>query len=330
MPTPKSSAPVDASGGRVLSMTTLGLRRDRLRNDELRALLAAFLIEAPLGGRIPTVRELGARFGASIGAVQQSLTRLVEAGAIRVDSRRGQGTILSGRSLGALWTAARNEPLVVALPLPITRQIQGLATGIKAALAETGIETYLTFSRGSRRRLQALEDGRCHAVVMSMLGAAEACGPREEIALQLAPGTHASGHVVFERARPAGGDGTWRVALDRDSVDLQLMTELEFGGRSVEFVPATYMQFGELFRSGRVDAAVWDVDDVTGELPGDVVRRPFSPDAQAVLAGANTRSTVVVRRDDSLTRAIVHQCLAGDRLLDVQRAVLAGERLPEY
>jgi hypothetical protein len=212
----------------------------------------------------------------------------------------------------------------------MTRPIQGLATGIKAALAESGIETYLTFSRGSRRRLQALEDGRCDAVVMSMLGAAEACGPREKIALELPPGTHASGHMVFERAGREEGNRSLRVGLDRDSVDLQLMTELEFGGRSVEFVPATYMQFGELFRSGRVDAAVWDVDDVTGDLPRDVVRRPFSPSAQGMLAEANTRSTIVVRRDDSLTAAIVHQCLAGDRVLEVQRSVVGGERLPEY
>jgi len=190
---------------------------------------------------------------------------------------------------------------------------------------------YLTFSRGSRKRLQALEDARCHAVIMSALGAAEACRPQDSIAYEFPSGTHASGHMVFERPRPtADASAPLRVALDRDSVDLQLMTELEFRGRPVEFVAATYMQFGDLFRSGRVDAAVWDVDDVTGDLPADVIRRPFSPSAEAMLAGANTRSTVVVRRDDSLTAAIVHQCLAGDRVLDVQRAVVAGERLPEY
>jgi hypothetical protein len=311
-------------------MSTLALRRDRLRNDELRALIAAFLVEAPIGGRIPTVRELGARFGASIGSVQQSLARLESSGAVSVDSRRGQGTVLSGRSLGGLWSAARNEPLVVALPLPISRQIQGLATGIKAALADASIETYLTFSRGSRRRLQALEDGRCHAVVMSVLGAAEACGPREVIALELPAGTHASGHMVFERPPEPLRGGPLRVALDRDSVDLQRMTELEFGGQEVEFVPATYMQFGELFRTGRVDAAVWDVDEVSADLPSDIRRRPFSSTAQTSLADANTRSTVVVRREDSLTAAIVHQSLAGPRVLDVQSAVVAGERLPEY
>ncbi|HYM83663.1 MAG TPA: YhfZ family protein [Candidatus Dormibacteraeota bacterium] len=311
-------------------MTTLELRRAHLRNDELRALLAAYLVEAPIGGRIPTVRELGAQFGASIGAIQRSLTRLVEAGAVDVDSRRGQGTVLSGRSLGGLWSAARNEPLVVALPLPISRQIQGLATGIKAALADAGIETYLTFSRGSRRRLQALEDGRCHVVVMSILGAAEACGPRESVVLELPPGTHASGHMVFERPRSDGRPGPLRVGLDRDSVDLQRMTELEYAGSQVEFVPATYMQFGELFRSHAVDAAVWDVDEVPPHLPADVIRRPFSATAQAALADGNTRSTVVVRRDDSLTAAIVHQCLGSERVLEVQQAVVAGERLPEY
>jgi len=90
------------------------------------------------------------------------------------------------------------------------------------------------------------------------------------------------------------------------------------------------MQFGDLFRSDRVDAAVWDIDDVTGDLPPDVLRRPFSPEAQAALAEANTSSAIVVRRDDTLTAAVVHQCLAGDRALEVQRAVVAGERLPEY
>lgn len=312
-------------------MTTLGVRRERLRNDELRALIAAYLVEAPLASRIPTIRDLAARFGASIGAVQQSLARLEAAGAVTVDSRRGQGTVLSSRSLGGLWSAARNEPLVVALPLPISRQIQGLATGIKAALAAAEIETYLTFSRGSRRRLQALEDGRCHAVIMSALGAAEACGPKDAIVFEFPAGTHASGHMVFERPRPmAARSDRLRVGLDRDSVDLQRMTELEFGGQSVEFVPATYMQFGDLFRAGRVDAAVWDIDEAPADLPPDVGQRPFSEAAQANLADANTRSTVVVRRDDSLTAAIVHQCLGDQRVLQVQQAVVAGKRLPEY
>lgn len=312
-------------------MTTLGLRRDRLRHDELQALIAAFLVEAPLAGRIPTVRDLGAHFGASIGAVQQSLARLEALGAVRVDSRRGQGSVLSSRSLGGLWSAARNEPLVVALPLPISRHIQGLATGIKAALGAAEIETYLTFSRGSRRRLQALRDGRCHAVIMSALGAAEACGPRDAIVFEFPAGTHAGGHMVFERPRPTDARaGRLRVALDRDSVDLQRMTELEFGGQAVEFVPATYMQFADLFRAGRVDVAVWDIDEAPADLPADVGQRPFSAAARASLGDANTRSTVVVRRDDSLTAAIIRECLADQRVLQVQEAVVAGRRLPEY
>ena len=312
-------------------MTTLGLRRERLRNDELRALIAAYLVEAPLAGRIATVRDLGARFGASIGAVQQSLAWLEAAGAVTVDSRRGQGTVLSSRSLGGLWSAARNEPLVIALPLPISRQIQGMATGIKAVLAAAEIETYLTFSRGSRRRLQALRGGRCHAVVMSALGAAEACGPKDAIVFEFPAGTHAGGHMVFERPRRKGDRADrLRVGLDRDSVDLQRMTELEFAGQAVDFVPGTYMQFGDLFRAGRVDAAVWDIDEAPVDLPPDVIHRPFSEGAQAILADSNTRSTVVVRRDDSLAAAIFHQCLGDRRVLEVQQAVVAGRRLPEY
>jgi hypothetical protein len=108
------------------------------------------------------------------------------------------------------------------------------------------------------------------------------------------------------------------------------MTELEFAGQPVEYVPGNYMQFGDLFQAGRVDAAIWDVDEAPPDLPSDVIHRPFSAAAQAVLADANTRSTVVARRDDTLAAAIFHQCLGDQRVLPVQQAVVAGKRLPEY
>src|SRR5260370_41349440 len=99
-------------------MTAFGLRRGRLRNDELRALIAVYLVEAPLASRIPTVRDLDAQFGASIGAVQQSLARLEAAGAGAVDSRPGQGAGAASRSLGGLWSAAGHQPPRVAPPPP--------------------------------------------------------------------------------------------------------------------------------------------------------------------------------------------------------------------
>lgn len=309
---------------------TLQLRPARLKNEELRALLAGHLAEAEIPSRLPTVREFASRYGASVGAVQQSLSRLEAAGAVSIESRRGSGTVLTARSLGALWAAAKGGPLVVALPLPLTRRLQGLATGIKASLAEADVETFLIFSRGSRGRLRALREGRCHAVVMSALAASTAGQPGHEIALDLPVGTLASGHMVFERVGPRDPDRRLRVGLDRDSVDLQRMTELEFGTSDVEYVDATYMQFAELFRAGAVDAAVWDNDDPPAELLSFVTPRPFSAGTRAALGDLNTRASVVVGATDRVTAAVVRECLAGSFVLEVQQAVVSGLRLPEY
>ncbi len=308
----------------------VNLARPELRQPELRRMLAAYLVAAEVESRLPTVRDLGDRFGASVGAVQGALTWLAQSGAVTIESRRGAGMVLKARSVGELWAAAQGEPLVIALPLPSNMRAQGLATGIKAAFAAEGVEAFLIFLRGSRHRLRALRSGRCHAVVMSALGAREACGPNETVLLELPPQTYAEAHRVYYVDRGAGRDRKLRVVIDRDSADLQRLSELEFEDQDVDWVPATYMQFIQLMQDGRADAAVWDIDETIGRLPADFLSRPLSPQVLDRLDYSNTRATVVMRREDDVTRAVIADCLRGFEVVDIQREVMAGRRVPEY
>jgi hypothetical protein len=123
------------------------------------------------GTRLPTVRALAAEHGASLASVQTALARLEAEGAIVVVRRGRLGAYLSRKSLQGLWSAAEGAPLILALPLPSNLRGQGLATGIKTVLEETGVDTFLMFIRGSRNRLRSLREGRCHIVVMSGLAA---------------------------------------------------------------------------------------------------------------------------------------------------------------
>ena len=50
-------------------------------------------------------------------------------------------------------------PLLLALSLPSTERINGLATAIRSSLGAAGVETYLMFIRGSRPRIAALGQG---------------------------------------------------------------------------------------------------------------------------------------------------------------------------
>ncbi len=71
------------------------------------------------------------------------------------------------RSVGRLWATAENGPLVIGLPLASSPRYEGLATAIKQLLTGAGLEVFFIFVRGSRQRLHAVREGRCHVTAMS-------------------------------------------------------------------------------------------------------------------------------------------------------------------
>ena len=142
---------------------------------ELRRQIASYLFTAAQGERLPSVRDLAAEFGTSMGFISETLVSLEQDGAVSIARHGHQGSFLEGRDLGELWRAAKNEPLIIAHTLPLNRRYEGLATGLKKLFNQIGIETYLIFTRGSLPRIQALQQKRCHVAVVSGLAAQALC-----------------------------------------------------------------------------------------------------------------------------------------------------------
>src|SRR4029077_18124730 len=137
--------------------------------------------------------------------------------------RGRRGAFLVERSVGRLWATAENGPLVIGLPLASSPRYEALATAIKQLLTTAGLEVFLRFVRGSRQRLQAVRDGRCHLTVMSSFAASELCGPEEAPVLEPPPASYNPGHRVFYSAA-APDPHPIRVIVDRHSADQQLLT----------------------------------------------------------------------------------------------------------
>jgi hypothetical protein len=305
-----------------------------VRVDDLTRDMARDFMRLEGGQRLPTVRDLAGRYGASLGSVQAAIARLEGSGAIRVVRRARMNAYLADVSLAGLWSMAEGAPLILALPLPSNLRGQGLATGIKSALEEHGLDTFLTFVRGSRNRLRALREGRCHIVVMSGLAATISQEPGLQIML-LPERTFAEERRVFlhrpETGREAiGVRRPLRVVIDSESADLQHIAELEFAGQDVEFVRAVYMQSIALIESGNADAAVWDLDETTRRLPPHVVSRALSERVRAIVGDADTRAAIVTRASDQPANLVVERCLQPARIVEVQEGVLAGRVVPGY
>jgi hypothetical protein len=304
-----------------------------VRVEDLTRYLARDFMRLEVGERLPTVRALAARYGASLASVQTALARLEAEDAIRVVRRGRLGAHLSGVSMAGLWSAAEGAPLILALPLPSNLRGQGLATGIKTVLEGHGLDTFLTFVRGSRNRLRALRERRCHIVVMSGLAAQISDEPGLRITLLPEQTFAEERRVLLHRPDPGSSapeQRPLRVVIDSESADLQYITELEFARQDVEFVSAVYMQSVALIESGAADAAVWDLDETTRRLPPHVISRPLSRRVRDVIGDNDTRAAFVTRADDPPAHVVVERCLDAGRVVEIQQRVLAGQLVPGY
>jgi len=291
--------------------------------------LAEYLIQARPGQQLPSIRQLAADHHASIGAVSTALNDLEATGAVRIQKRGHLGSQIAELSVARLWTIVEQKPLVFALTLPMHSRFEGLATGIKMTLDRAGIEAYLIFIRGSRTRLKALRDDRCHIAIMSGLAAKELTGQGEEPLLSLPPGSWLSSYSVFYRPRP-DTDRPLRVAIDDESYDHRRLTELEFAGQPVEMRRASYVQVARLLRNQEVDATIWTVDQGEEYAGPDILNRPLSEHVRRQVGDASISATLVGQAHNHALRTLLQTVIDPQEVLRIQSDVVAGKMIPEY
>lgn len=305
-------------------------RKQPLKNNELQGYLARYLVRVEEGSRLLPIRKLAAQYGTSTGSISEALTELENLGALKRERRGHLGSFLVERSLSKLWTIAETDPLVVAFPLPSGPRLEGLATALKMVLTKAGMDVYFIYIRGSHTRLKAMEEDRCHAAIMSAFAADELYGDEENIAVRLAPGSYVSAHCVFYRRHDKSEKRKLRVAIDRDSHDIERLTELEFADQDVQFVPITYVQIPRHLREGHVDAAVWNLDDMSMHLGDQIAHRPLSEKVRDAVGERTTAAAIVTRPDGDTTRPVFDGILDVQRIGEIQEKVMSGEIVPEY
>jgi hypothetical protein len=288
-----------------------------------------FLTAAQPPSRLPTIRNLAHDHRSSLSSVHAAIGRLEEADAITIETRGRLGAFMVDRSVGRLWAIAANGPLVISLPLASSPRYEALATAIKQLLTASGLEVFLIFVRGSRQRLQAVRDGRCHLTVMSSFAATELCGPDDGLVVELGPDSYNTGHRVFYSAANPDPHPI-RVIVDRHSADQQLLTALEFTGPDVTLVPAMPAQITRLLTNGQADAAVWTVDEMQVGRPDGILERPLKASVRAQIGDRMTRAVLVGRAHDTAIMRAVTAPITSSAVNQIQLDVMAGRVVAEY
>ena len=297
---------------------------------EVNRKLAAHFLSLRKGESIKSIRNLSQSLQASLGLISQSIAEIEENGAVAIERRGQLGSFIKEISIGKLWQIAVGEPLVIAHTLPSNRRYEGLAAAIKGAFHDVGIETYFIFIRGSRTRIKALRDHRCHIAITSRFAADGLCEPTESVVLSLPPGSFVGAHRIFIRANASSIGQPLTAAVDPDSYDQMRLSEIEFQGQEVEFKKITFMNILHYLSASQVDMAIWTEDDMQSHLSSTIKRQSLSPHTQEAAGTTDTQAALIIRSGDAVVKAVVKKALIPSQLMEVQQAVIDGKVIPEY
>jgi hypothetical protein len=283
-----------------------------------------------IGENLENVRSLGEKYDASIGLISEAISEIEAEGGVSLEKRGQLGSFITAMSVGKLWQIARNEPLVIAHTLPSNHRYEGFATALKTTLLEEGLECYFIFIRGSRTRINALRESRCHIAITSHFAAQGLSGKDEQIAMVFPPCSFTSAHHLYLRDAVSRDDSRLAVGVDPDSYDQLHLSQIEFKGADVRFQHLNFMNIYRYLSSGAVDAAIWTEDDMRPHLGDSIRELPLSATTQSIAGDGDSRAALVTRSDDLLTREVIRKTISSDAIIAIQNEVIAGQRIPAY
>ncbi|OCN03102.1 hypothetical protein A7X67_03870 [Clostridium sp. W14A] len=291
-------------------------------------ILAGRFISVQIGERIPTVEEFTREYEVSRGTIQTALTLLQEDRAISFQPRGHMGTFVKAINRPKLLELSGIKTVVGVMPLPYSKKYEGLATGLYTALQEKGLSAALAFMHGSNYRLNGLLEDRYDFAVMSFLTAKYYIDRGEpiEILENFGRYTYVGKHVLLLRDDFQGDYENCRVGIDHSSVDQKTLTQQFFAEKNVEYVPLIYSQIVPFLSIGKIDAAVWNLDDI--DLAGNHLR--YEPLDEKGINIVDTEAVLVCKKDNLRISQIIQELLEKDRVLEIQKDVIDGKVLPKY
>jgi hypothetical protein len=294
--------------------------------------LAREFISMQPGQRIETVGDYADKLCLGRGTIQSALRYLEDSGALRIDARGHLGTYIEGIDYKKLWEVAGLRSITGVMPLPYSRKYEGLATGMYKAFENADIPFNMAYMRGGYRREEALEQGKCDFIVMSMLAVQLNIESGNEIEIVMDFGRHSyvGGHKVLfsDPAKRQIEDGM-KVGLDSSSIDHFILTCYECEGKNVDFVELSYNQILKSLTEGIIDAAVWNIDEVVDSGLNIKYYDLKNPKVQS-LDEKDTIAAIAVKKSNWGINGILKGIIDKESVIGIQNKVQSGEIMPSY
>ncbi|WP_432748856.1 GntR family transcriptional regulator YhfZ [Pectinatus frisingensis] len=290
--------------------------------------LARELMTMQCGDRMATIEEYSKSYKTGRGTVQNALKRLEQYKAIELEARGHLGTYIVSINYKMLWQFTGLGMIMGVMPLPYTKLYEGLATGLFNVLNEKDIPFSLAYMRGARSRLAALDSKRYDFAVVSALAADVAIEEEMQIDKCISFGkfTYVNKHgLIFGAHEKTAIEDGMKVGVDRSSIDQYLLTLQECKNKNVELVDLAYNQIFAKLKSGEIDVAVWNKDELTEKkLSAECCPLQWNDGVR------DTEAVIVINRSNFGLKNLFASFISRDKVLNYQHDVVAGKIIPNF
>jgi hypothetical protein len=297
--------------------------------------IARDLIPLNVGRKVKTTSEYARLLRAGQGTVQKAFKRLEEMQAMVLESRGHLGTYLAAKDLGRLWAVSGLGIVTSVMPLPDSREYEGIATALAHLFDTSNIPLNLLHLNGARRRIEHLKSG-ADFVVLSRFSADRALAEDStlQVFLSSVPGSFYDSNSLTVMVEADAADrkgGIQRVGIDETSWDHAAVTRLEFEDAPVEFIQSPYHMIPDLILGRAIDAAVWRTTTRRVQAASEALSfRPLRSEAARRASEALSRLALVGTEGNGVTKSLFSEIVDERHMLEIRNEVIAGKRLPLF
>jgi hypothetical protein len=294
--------------------------------------MANLLLTHQRGDRIQPIQYYAEKFSTGIGTMHAAITYLQDIEAIALDSRGHLGTFIRDINYPLIWSLCGQNQIVGGMPLPYSRRLEGLATGLFESFDKAGVALNLVYTRGALNRLQALVKEKFDFVILSRFAFnnAREQGLSIEEVLSLGKGSYVGQHIILlaDNEKNQIEDGM-RVGIDPTSIDQVLLTKEACRGKKVKYVEISYMNLMTVMTKGQIDSTIWNGDDYyASSHPFKAI--PLSQTEEAADSQENTEAIIAVEQGNRLVLQTLRSIIHKEQVRDIQKKVIDNLLIPFY
>lgn len=265
--------------------------------------LSKDILGREIENNLDTIINYSEHLELSLGTIQKALKELTDIKVIDLKKKGKYGTAIESIDYKKLLQVLKVDYLLCIMPITYSQRYKKIMDNIANSL-KIPIPLYFSHMRGGYVRLKLIEEGVYHFGVVSKLAAQNAIdsGLDLEIIEEFGPRTYVTKHVILKRKNGK----VLNVGKDSESNDHIFLTDFNFQkNENIKFVDIKYSEVIENLIDGKIDAAIWNYDDVLDKMihleKHGIMIEELTENEGNLLA---TESVIVIRKDNDVIKNI--------------------------